>query len=96
MLGKRLAEKLIQLIHDKSNDAEYMLGEIQLHQNKQNDQINAKLDVIEQLLRDLVAKDTMTEEVKSADYYRDKTGLYSYKAHENKMREYYDRPRDKE
>ena len=96
MLGKRLAEKLIQLIHDKSNDTEYMLGEIQLHQNKQNDQINAKLDVIEQLLRDLVAKDTMTEEVKSADYYRDRTGLYSYKAHENKMRDYYDRPRDKE
>lgn len=89
MLGKRLAEKLIQLIHDKSNDAEYMLGEMQASQNK-------RLDVIEQLLRDLVAMDTMTEEVKSADYYRDKTGLYSYKAHENKMREYYDRPRDKE
>lgn len=90
MLGKKFFIDRMNYLHD------FIAQTIQSHQNRQNDQINSRLDVIEQLLRDLVARDTMTEEVKSADYYRDKTGLYSYKAHENKMREYYDRPRDKE
>ena len=96
MLGKERHEKLIQLIHDKSNDLEYMIGELQFNQKVQNDAITARLDAIELLLRDLVAKDTMTEDSPASDYYKDSNGLYSYRAHELKMREHYDRPRNKE
>ena len=94
MLGKRLADKLIQLIHDKSNDLEYMFGEFQLHTKVQNDAVNAKLDVIEALLQQLVAMDTIAEE-KPSEHFVDDMGLYSYKAHEKKMHDFYDRPKDR-
>lgn len=94
MLGKERHEKVIQLIHDKSNDLEYMVGQLQSNQKAQNDAINAKLDAIELLLRDLVAKDTMVTE-KATDYYTNEHGLYSYKAPERKMHDFYDRPKDR-
>ena len=55
MLGKRLADKLIQLIHDKSNDLEYMFAEHEKKINQDfrliNDTTIERLDKIEALLQ---------------------------------------------
>ena len=98
MLGKRLADKLIQLIHDKSNDLEYMFAEHEKKINQDfrliNDTTIERLDKIEALLQQLVARDTIAEE-KPSEHFVDDMGLYSYKAHEKKMHDFYDRPKDR-